>query len=182
MASRLTVVEPLAAVVGGELARVRAPVWALWPLPLGWTFAGFAHDGNAALGQPAGCTVASWLGTDPFDEPVEMLLVCEEPGAAVGSRFAGVGTGYPSAGVGEGAPHARFTIGGRPVPLWVVDGRPDRAAYAGEAAGRWLWVIVHPAEASALVVQPISLVDARTLGAEIATLPVAELSPRLMLD
>jgi hypothetical protein len=84
--------------------------------------------------------------------------------------------------VGEGAPHAKFGIDGRPVPLWSVEGSADRAVYAGEAAGRWLWVVVHPAEASAIVVQPIMLVDARTLGAELTVLPVGELSPRLMLD
>ena len=54
--------------------------------------------------------------------------------------------------------------------------------FAGEAAGRWLWVVVHPAEASAIVVQPMMLVDARQLGVELTVLPVGDLSPRLMLD
>ena len=58
----------------------------------------------------------------------------------------------------------------------------DRAAYAGEAAGRWLWVVVHPAGAGALVVEPMSLVDARELGAELTVLPLGELSPRLLVD
>ena len=68
------------------------------------------------------------------------------------------------------------------MPLWSVEGANDRAVYAGEAAGRWLWVIVHPAEASAIVVQPLTLVDARLLGAELTVLPVGELSPRLVLE
>ena len=63
-----------------------------------------------------------------------------------------------------------------------MEAQGDRAVYAGEAAGRWLWVIVHPAEASAVVVQPITLVDARSLGAELVVLPVGEISPRLVLE
>jgi hypothetical protein len=71
----------------------------------------------------------------------------------------------------------------RLVPLWAVSGvSPDRAVYAGEAAGRWLWVVVHPAEAGALMVEPMHLVDARGLGAELTVLPVGELSPRLVVD
>ena len=84
--------------------------------------------------------------------------------------------------VGHGAPHAKFGVEGRLVPLWSVEGARDRAVYAGEAAGRWLWVIVHPAEASAIVVQPLTLVDARLLGAELTVVPVGELSPRLVVE
>jgi hypothetical protein len=181
MTQRLTVVEPFAAVIGGEVDAVPAPVWVPWPLPVGWTFGGFAHDHSDGAATSAS-TVASWLGSDPFGDPVELVLVCEEAGAGVGSRFAAARNRYPGPGVGEGPPHARFDVAGRPVSLWAVEGGADRAVYAGEAAGRWLWVIVHPAEASALVVQPLRLVDARSLGAELGTLPLGELSPRLMLD
>jgi hypothetical protein len=41
---------------------------------------------------------------------------------------------------------------------------------------------VHPAESAAIVVQPMQLVDARELGAELTVLPVGELSPRLLVD
>jgi hypothetical protein len=175
----LTVIDPLSAVLGAAVVKLPAPVWTPWPLPDGWCLGGIAY---AEDGDSAGCTVASWLGTDPFGEPAELILVCEEAGAGVGSHFAGLSMSYPSAGVGEGPPHARFSVQGRPVPLWSVEGPGDRAVYAGEAAGRWLWVIVHPAEASALVVAPIRLLDARGLGAELAGLPIGELSPRLVID
>jgi hypothetical protein len=126
--------------------------------------------------------VASWSGTDPFGDPAEIVFVCEEAGAGVGSHFADLPMSYPGHGVGEGPPHAKFTLEGRPVPLWAVEAAPDRAVYAGEAAGRWLWVIVHPIESGAIMVQPIQLVDARALGAELTVLPVGELSPRLVVD
>ncbi len=186
MKDRLTVVDPFAAVIGGEINGLLIPLWTPWPVPFGWTFGGFAYGG----GRPGqgdreargAATVACWSGTDPFGDPAELVLVCEEAGAGVGSHFAGLAMTYPSPGVGEGPPHARFEVAGRPVPLWAVDAERDRAAYAGEAAGRWLWVVVHPAESAALVVQPMQLVDARQLGAELIVLPVGELSPRLLID
>lgn len=207
MLSGLRVLDPLGAVLGGGIGSLRAPVWTPWPLPPGWSLGGVAYtSGTDWAGRD--CTATSWLGTDPFGEPAEIMLVCEEAGAGVGGYFAGLSTNYPSAGVGEGPPHARFTVHGRPVPLWAVDrssdGRPgrdtgrfdvnptdeerqltgadERSVYVGEAAGRWLWVIVHPAEAGAVVVHPWKLVDARTLGAELASIPAGELSARLIVD
>ncbi|MEP6665990.1 MAG: DUF6758 family protein [Nocardioidaceae bacterium] len=185
MKARLTVVDPVAAVVGGEINSLPVPLWTPWPVPLGWTFGGLAHTGRgdrSGYDDGAKATVASWSGTDPFGDPVELVLVCEEAGSGVGSHFAGLVLSYPSRGVGEGPPHARFQVDGRPVPLWAVEAATDRAVFAGEAAGRWLWVVVHPAESSAIVVQPMQLVDARQLGAELTMLPVGELSPRLILD
>ncbi len=179
MHHRLNVIDPFAAVIGEEINALSVPLWAPWPVPVGWMFSGLAHtdrDGSGAA------TVSCWSGLDPFGDPAELLLVCEEAGAGVGSHFAGSSMTYPSSGVGEGAPHAKFGVEGRPVPLWAVQGSDDRAVYAGEAAGRWLWVVVHPAESSALVVQPIQLVDARELGAELTVLPVGELSARLVVE
>lgn len=180
MKERLTVVDPFAAVIGGEINGLVDPLWTPWPVPFGWTFGGYAHVGKGA--GTGSATVSTWNGRDPFGDPAELVLVCEEAGAGVGSHFAGLSLNYPSKGVGEGPPHARFEVDGRPVPLWAVESKPDRAAFAGEAAGRWLWVIVHPAESAALVVQPMQLVDARELGAELIVLPVGELSPRLLID
>jgi hypothetical protein len=178
MVLRLAVVDPFAAVIGGEINTLRAPLWVPWPIPMGWTFGGYAytHDGTT----PA--TVASWSGPDPFGDPAELMLVSEEPGGEVGGHFAGLDTNYPTENVGVGSPHARFLIGSHPVPLWAIDACEDRAVYVGEATGRWLWVVVHPAASGAIVVQPMSLVDARTLGAELTVLPVGELSPRLVWE
>lgn len=178
MEHRLSVVEPFAAVIGEEINSLVMPLWAPWPLPLDWTFAGLAYTDDSG---PGGATVSCWSGEDPFGDPAEVLLVCEEAGTGVGSHFAGLPMTYPGSHVGEGPPHAKFGVEGRPVPLWVVEGAADRAVYAGEAAGRWLWVVVHPAESSAIVVQPLQLVDARKLGAELTVLPVGEMSPRLLL-
>lgn len=179
MHPRLTVIEPFAAVLGEDLRRIPVPLWSPWPLPERWVFTGLAHTIET---DAASAAVTSWSGPDEFGDPTELLLICEEAGSGVGSYFAGLSETYPGDGVGEGPPHARFEVDDRAVPLWAVEGvASDRAVYAGEASGRWLWVVVHPAESSAIVVTPLQLVDARQLGAEVTLLPVAELSPRLLV-
>ncbi len=190
MHTPLAVVDPQDAVA--SVGRVGAPLWTPWPMPDGWALAGFAHTESAR--RPA--TVTSWSAQDPFGDPTEILFVCEEAGGGVGAHFAGLPLQYPTAQVGIGPPHAKFDVAGHVVPLWAVDGEAahpspdredaslvpsDRAVYAGEAAGRWLWVIVHPAEAGVIVIQPLNLVDAHTLGAELTLLPLSELSPRLVM-
>lgn len=178
--SRLAVIEPLAVVIGDPVSGVSVPLWTPWPVPADWVFGGLAYAGDAGSDASA---VTCWSGPDQFGDRAEMLLISEEAGAGLGGYFAGLPVTYPGPGVGEGPPHARFTVEDRPVPLWSVDGvAPDRAVYAGEAAGRWLWVVVHPAEAGALVVEPMQFVDARQLGAELTVLPLGELSPRLVVD
>ena len=187
MKSRLTVLDPFAAVMGEQLNALAAPLWTPWPVPLGWSFTGCGSLSAESLDEGVQAegtsTVASWSGHDPFGDPIEVLFVCEEAGSGLGADFTGLDTHYPPGSVGEGPPHAKFMVEGRPVPLWSVEGAAaDRAAFAGEAAGRWLWVILHPAEAGAIMIQPMTLVDARQLGAELAVVPVAELSPRLLVD
>jgi hypothetical protein len=180
MQQRLTVVEPFAAVIGGGIDALSAPLWIPWPVPPGWSFCGLA---SGALRDDAApdATVSCWSGEDPFGDPIEALFISEEAGGGVGSRFAGLPNPYPPSRVGVGVPDAKFLVEGRAVSLWTVEAAARRAVYAGEAAGRWLWVVLHPAEASAIVVQPPALVDARQLGAELAVLPLGELTPRLLL-
>lgn len=182
----MTVVDPIVAVIGGEINALRLPLWTPWPVPSGWSFGGFAHIGTGAgpgdREARGSATAGSWSGPDPFGDPAEVVFVCEEAGAGLGGHFAGLPMSYPGPGVGVGPPHARFTVDGRAVSLWAVDAAADRAVYTGESGGRWLWVIVHPVESGAIVVQPLQLVDARDLGVELTMLPVGELSPRLLLD
>ncbi|MBA3266020.1 MAG: hypothetical protein H0T14_06570 [Nocardioidaceae bacterium] len=187
----LTLVDPRNAML--SVGRIGAPLWVPWPIPDGWSFAGLAHTETAR--RPA--TVTSWSARDPFGDPTEILFVSEEAGTGLGAQLAGFPLNYPTGEVGIGPPHAKFDVAGHVVSLWAVEAKEspslaeeddavsvvlkDRAVYAGEAAGRWLWVIVHPAEAGVIVIQPLSLFDAHTLGAELTLLPVCELSPRLVI-
>jgi hypothetical protein len=55
---------------------------------------------------------------------------------------------------------------------------PEGAAYVGEAAGVWLWALLWPVHAAAVLLEPFELIDARDPGLEL-NLPFGALSPRL---
>jgi hypothetical protein len=63
----------------------------------------------------------------------------------------------------------RIRIGSQSVPLWAVSTATeavelDRAVLAGEAGGRWLWVILHPASAMLLLRDEWILRDVSDVG------------------
>ena len=62
-------------------------------------------------------------------------------------------------------------------PLWPVD-TPERATFAGEVEGLWLWLVLWPDTAGALLVEPIKLRDLRDPGQDL-DLPFGAVSPRL---
>ncbi|GAA5077057.1 hypothetical protein HNP84_003640 [Thermocatellispora tengchongensis] len=157
----------------------RVPVWLPWPLPPGWLVAGFAEAGDDRRG--AGASVVAVAGPSVLHGPADLLIVAEEPGVGLGAGLAGIDGPDPGAGFGEGPPHAKIEILGHPTPLWCVDGVPDRAVYAGEALGNWLWTIAWPAEAGCLIaLAQLSLRDLRDHDQELDP-PYGAMSPRLPL-
>ena len=96
-------------------------------------------------------------GTSDLDGPVEVMVVTEEPGIGLGARCAGTADADPGREIGDGPPAVQVRVGARPVPLWTVvheptDDRPATAAvFAGEAGGRWLWLVLRPASAMLLL-------------------------------
>ena len=55
------------------------------------------------------------------------------------------------------------------------------AAYAGEALGCWVYVLLWPDSAGAMLLEGLELTDARELGHEIELLPTGALTPRLAM-
>ncbi|MGH3367544.1 MAG: DUF6758 family protein, partial [Nocardioidaceae bacterium] len=101
----------------------------------------------------------------------------------LGSRLADLGAPDPGPGFHHGTPHAKALVGGHPTSLWVVPiSADDRAVYAGEAAGRWLWLVMHPASAGALMMETLVLADVRELGREVELLAYGDPSPWLELS
>lgn len=156
----------------------RVPVWLPWPLPHGWLVTGAGHAGSRAEGVRA--TVVACGGPDPLGGPGELLIVAEEPGVGLGARYAGLSGHDPGTSFGRGAPQARVQAGGHPGSLWHVAAEPDRAAYAGEAAGCWLWLVFYPETAGTLLAERLELADVRSLGHEVDLLAFGALSPRLI--
>ena len=150
------------------------PTLAPWPLSPGWAVTDFgcvARKGSAARASFLCCSGASDL-----DGVVEVSVVSEEPGVGLGARCAGVHRTDPGAEIGDGPPHVRLRIDNRPVQLWAVstsDSDPafDRSVFAGEALGRWLWLVLRPASAALLFRDEWVLTDVSTIGPALAGLP-----------
>jgi hypothetical protein len=168
-------VHPLASRALAEHAVILdVPVWAPWPLPAGWLVTGHGHVGTVTQAR---ATVFVCSGPNPLGGTADMLVVAEEPGTGLGSRFAGLDSTDPEPGFNHGSPHVKATVGGHPTSLWCVGGAAiDRAVYAGEAAGRWLWLVMHPETAGVLTVEDLVLADVRDLGREVELFAYGERS------
>ncbi|OON81292.1 DUF6758 family protein [Streptomyces tsukubensis] len=169
-------VEALAVVVG----RARVPVWMPWPLPVGWLFTGVVAAGDDRVGGRA--TAVACSGPGPLGGMGELLLIAEEPGVGLGARYAGVTGPDPGPDLdAEKPPHAKVLAAGHPTPLWQVSGAPaDRAVFAGEAHGVWLWAVLWPEQAGLLLYDELILTDLRDAGAEVGLVPCGALSPRIL--
>ncbi len=143
------------------------PTYLPWPLPPGWAVTDFAVVGSSP--ESARATLACCSGTTDFDGPVDLLIVTEEVGTGLGARCAGLAQPDPGHELADGVPAARLKIGGLGVALWSVSTSGvnelfDRAVFAGEADGRWLWLIFRPASAMLLLHADWLLHDISDLG------------------
>jgi hypothetical protein len=153
--------------------------WLPWPLPPGWQVTDFGCVGSREESRAA---VVGCAGTSEAEGVVELTLVTEEPGVGLGARVAAVDSLDPGREAGVGNPTVRLRVDGNSVPLWamtVPHDQPllDRAVMVGEAAGRWLWVVVRPASAVLLLPQLPELVDVSTSGPELVALPFGVVPP-----
>jgi hypothetical protein len=145
------------------------PLWCPWPLPSGWTMTGAAWAGDDRTGVRA--TAVACSGPAPLGGgPADLVIVAEEPGVGLGTRFAGIAGPDPGAllsnvmtdpvpGHPEPAAHAKIRVGGHPTPMWSVKSPTDRSAYAGEARGMWLYAITWPSSAGYLLAEDVVLHD-----------------------
>lgn len=151
------------------------PVWLPWPLPPGWLAAGFAGAGDERTGIRG--SVVALSGPNPLGGPGDMLIVAEEPGTGLGAGLAGLDSVDPGAEFACCPPSAAASFGNHDIPLWLVDS-PDRAVFAGEAKGRWLWLVLWPETAGTLLIDPIELRDLRDPWQDL-DIPFGARSPRL---
>ena len=148
-----------------------------WPLSPGWVVTDFGCVTGPGE-QPRACFVTC-TGTSEPDGVVQLTLVSEEPAVGLGARFAGTVRSDPGAEIGDGPPHAKVRLENHPIPLWSVltsdrDATFDRSVFAGEAHGRWLWLVLRPASAALLLENEWSLLDVGDLGPELVDLPFTD--------
>jgi hypothetical protein len=162
------------------LNRTQVPVWMPWPLPVGWLFTGVTCAGDDRSGGRA--TAVACSGPAPLGGSGELLLIAEELGVGLGARYAGISGPDPAPLMRvDQPPHAKVLAGGRPTALWHVSGVPDdRAVFAGEARGLWLWAVSWPAESGLLMYDELVLTDLREAGSEIELIPCGALSPKIL--
>ena len=150
------------------------PTYVPWPLSPGWAVTDFAVVTGGSGRTRATLTCAS--GTSELDGPVDVMVVAEEAGTGLGARCAGTRYTDPGPEIGERPPSARVRIGRQQVSLWDVstsssDGEWDRSVLAGEAAGRWLWIVLRPASALLLFRDDWILRDVSGVGPQLLELP-----------
>jgi hypothetical protein len=157
------------------LKTARVPVWLPWPLPQGWLVCGFTGAGDERTGTRGSAVALS--GPNPLGGPSDLLIVAEELGVGLGAGLAGLPGPDPGDGFAAGQPNATVKVAHHEAPLWLVES-DHNAVFAGEVAGSWLWVVLWPDTAGALLIEPLPLRDLRNRELDL-DLPFGALSPRL---
>jgi uncharacterized protein DUF6758 len=160
-------------------ATARVPTYLPWPLSPGWRVTDFAAVGDQVRGRAAMTCVS---GTSALDGPVDVLVITEEPGVGLGARIAGTMHDDPGPEIGDGPATVRVRIDSQTVPLWPVSTSTasaewDRSVVAGEADGRWLWLVLRPASAVLLLRDDWILRDVSGLGPPLVELPFGGPAP-----
>lgn len=150
------------------------PTYLPWPISPGWTVTDVATVVDAGGRPRATMTCAS--GTTELDGPVDVLVIAEEAGTGLGARCAGSRYDDPGADIALRAPTARVRVERQSIKLWDIstsssDGEFDRSVVAGEAAGRWLWIVLRPASALLLLRDDWILRDVSGVGPQLVELP-----------
>lgn len=157
-----------------QLARgAGVPFWLPWPLPARWLFTGLRLVGGGR--HPIQAVIVGLSGQGLSVGPSDLLIVAETPGTGLGARLAGVPEPDPGFTVSPAA--TKIRANGWPTPLWSIEtGGP--AAYVGEAAGEWLWLLAWPDAAWTVIHDDLQLTDLRT-SPRALDVPAGALMPRL---
>lgn len=155
------------------------PTFLPWPMSPGWGITDFAAVGE---GEGAVATMTCVSGPSALDGPVDVHVVAEEPGTGFAARVAGTEQTDPGREAGEGPAEVRVRLERQQVPLWTVStsarpGEWDRSVLAGEAQGRWLWIVVRPASAVLLLRDEWILRDVSAVGPAVVELPFSGPAP-----
>ena len=148
------------------------PIYLPWPMSPGWSISDF---GCVTAGDRAYATVTTTVGTSDLDGPVEVTVVAEDPGsgwvpAAPVRRTTTRATRSVSASTrSRSAPGAARSRCGSSTPR--IGDALATSVFAGEADGRWLWLVVRPASAALLLRDEWLLADVTGFGPEALEMP-----------
>ena len=165
-----------AELLGQTAGRARVPLWCPLPLLPGWTVTGLGLAGDDRTGGVA--TALALSGPSPLGGPADLVLVAEEPGTGLGARCAGTDSLDPGE-VADDAPDGKLEAAGHDTPLWRTASADDRVAFAGEAAGVWLWAVLWPPAAELVLIEHVVLHDLRAEAHAGLDLPIGAPTSRL---
>lgn len=165
---------PSLAAVERLVADSRVPVWVPRPLPLDWTVTGIARAGDDRTGVVASLVAVSGPSSQGL---ADLILIAEEPGVGLGARFAGL-VGTDPGPCPDVAPDFKLDVAGHPTALWRTATGDDRCALVGESKACWLWCVVFPDNAGA-VLDRVVLHDLRDGGHPELELVFGAQTPRL---
>ena len=156
------------------------PTLVPWPVPPGWSVTDFAVVGESP--RPTSATMIACSGTSELDGPVDLIVVSEEAGVGLGARIAGTRHVDPGDEISAGKPILKVHLDNQAVPLWAISTSSgaaewDRSVVAGEAAGRWLWLVFRPASALLLLRDDWILRDLSEIGPALVELPFGGPAP-----
>ncbi len=156
------------------------PTYLPWPMSPGWRVTDFAVVGADPTRPRATMTCCS--GTSQLDGPVDVIVVAEEAATGLGARIAGTVHDDPGPDIGDGPPAVKVRVDGQVVNLWPVSTSAssaewDRSVVAGEAAGRWLWLVLRPASAMLLLRDDWILRDISGAGPQLVEMPFGGPAP-----
>ncbi len=156
------------------------PTYLPWPMSPGWRVTDFAVVGSDPARPRATMTCCS--GTSQLDGPVDVIVVAEEAGTGLGGRVAGTVHDDPGSDIGDGPPAVKVRVDNQVVNLWPVSTSAasqewDRSVVAGEASGRWLWLVLRPASAMLLLRDDWILRDISCAGPQLVEMPFGGPAP-----
>ncbi|MFS3130806.1 DUF6758 family protein [Nocardioides sp. Bht2] len=153
------------------------PTYLPWPLADAWRVTDFAVVGEST--HPL-ATLTSVAATTSVDGPIEITVVAEEPGIGLGARCAGLAQSDPGTQIRNAQPGPRVRVDQQTLPLWpvsVAGAGFERSVAAGEAQGRWLWLILRPASALLLLTEGWALADLSHMGGALLDVPFGGAAP-----
>ena len=125
-----------------------------------------------------GASVVACSGPDLLDGLADIFVISEEPGGTLGSSA--LGTEYAGSHLAPDrqAADAHITVDDHRAPMWRIASDADRDVFLGEAAGRWLWLVMFPDITSLMMSDDFRLTALSDLVGELELVPVTGLTSR----
>ncbi|MDN5855369.1 MAG: hypothetical protein L0K86_21490 [Actinomycetia bacterium] len=147
------------------------PAWVPWPMPKGWAVSGIGHGVD-------GASIVACSGPDLLDDLADIFVICEEPGGSLGSSALGATHAGSHRAPDRQAADGHITVDDHRAPMWRIDSDTDRDVFLGEAAGRWLWLVMFPDTTSLIMSDDFRLRGLADLVGELDLVPLTGLTIR----